>query len=199
MWLHCSAVISKDKDGITMIEMMNNETKTMKKTINVLLIEDNQADARLVIEYLKENENYNFNITTAESVKKAISIILKEGAEFFNIFDVVLLDLMLPDCMGITTLKKIKNELPGAPIIILSGAKLEQSDLRNCLESAFTFLVKGYIDPTILANAILTSIKKQKEHNRIMELVCRNSGNTKVNNFKEVVKNRFNKNPTNRR
>ena len=150
---------------------MNTELEIERTRINVLLIEDNPADVRLINEHLKDSKNFKFNITQADSVKNAISIIKNKGAEFFEIFDAVLLDLGLPDCIGTKTFKRIKNELGGIPIIITTGSVLERNDLKTCLDTASGFLVKGYIDSTTLENAIISGINKQKEHEKIMYLI----------------------------
>lgn len=142
-----------------------------KTRINVLLIEDNQPDIRLIDEQLKESTNYRFNITHADSIKNAISIIKKQGAGFFEIFDAVLLDLALPDCTGTKTLKKIKNELNNVPIVIITGSVLERNDLRLCLNDSNGFLLKGHTDSSTLEKAIISAIDKQKEHERIMNLI----------------------------
>ena len=147
------------------------ESKVIGKTINVLLIEDNPGDVRLINEHLKDSKNFKFNITQADSAKKAISIIKDKGAEFFEIFDAVLLDLGLPDCIGTKTFKRIKDELGGVPIIITTGSVLERNDLKTCLDTASGFLLKGYIDSSILKNTILSSIERQKEYEKIMQLV----------------------------
>ena len=147
------------------------ESKVIGKTINVLLIEDNPGDANLVNKHLKESKDFNFEITLAKSVKEAVSIINNKSAEFFNVFDVVLLDLGLPDCIGIRTFKEIKARLLGVPIIVLTGSVLERNDLKTCLDTTSGFLLKGYVDSSILKKTILSSIEKQKEHEKIMQLV----------------------------
>ena len=147
------------------------ESKVIGKTINVLLIEDNPGDATLVNKYLEESKDFNFEITLAKSVKEAVSIINNKSAEFFNVFDVVLLDLGLPDCIGIKTFKEIKARLLGVPIIVLTGSILERNDLKTCLDTTSGFLLKGYVDSSVLKKTILSSIEKQKEHERIMQLV----------------------------
>ena len=142
-----------------------------KKELNILLIEDSPGDARLIDEQLKGSTNYQFNITKADSIKNALSIIKDKGAEFFEIFDAVLLDLGLPDCIGTKSFKKIKDKLGGVPIIITTGSVLERNDLRLCLEGSSGFLVKGYVDSITLENAIISGIDKQKEHERVMYLI----------------------------
>ncbi len=83
-----------------------DELEEPKKTINLLLVEDNQADARLVIEYLKENENNencDFNITYADCLARAILEIKDTKLDL----DVVILDLGLPDCTGLETFRRL--------------------------------------------------------------------------------------------
>lgn len=158
----------------TNLKCKKGETATEikeKKELKILLIEDNPADVRLINEYLKESKHYQFNMTCADSIKNALSIIRNQGAEFFEIFDAVLLDLGLPDCIGTKTFKKIKDELAGVPIIITTGSVLERDDLRFCLEGSGGFLVKGYTNSSALESAILSAIDRQKEHERIMCLI----------------------------
>lgn len=142
-----------------------------KKEIKILLIEDNPGDVRLIREYLNNNNGFDFNIVHAKSMQEAMSIITNEGAEFFNVFDAVLLDLGLPDCVGMQTFQKIKDKLPAVPIIVLTGSILERNDLRNCFEAAHYFLYKGYIDSTSLINSITNSMKKEKDRENIIKMI----------------------------
>ena len=71
----------------------------LKKNINVLLIEDNPADARLVEIYLNESTMLTPNISKVVELKKGM-LMLEESD-----FDIVLLDLTLPDSSGFDTVK----------------------------------------------------------------------------------------------
>ena len=138
-------------------EQVINEGKKLQ-TINVLLVEDITADARLVSEYLKESDNrYKFIITHVDCVAKAVLEIMT------NSFDVVLLDLALPDCIGLETFKKIKEQDAFLPIIILSGttSTLPKNDLLDCLNGAQRYLLKRYTDSKNLVQAILDVISKR--------------------------------------
>lgn len=149
--------------------LIEKPKENKEKQINVLLIEDNEGDSRLVSEYLLENNEYYFNVTCAKSVKEGISLIDYNGAEFFDVFDVILLDLGLPDSLGILTFEKVKSKLSNVPIVVLTGSTLERNDLRHCLELSHQFLIKGHIDSNTLVDAIVRSIEKEKDRERIMK------------------------------
>jgi DNA-binding response OmpR family regulator len=87
----------------------------MKKYIKILVIEDNPGDAYLVEEQLEEFANYSYDLMIVETLDEASSV-LKEQP-----FDVIVLDLGLPDSYGINTFLSIHTINPMVPIIILTG------------------------------------------------------------------------------
>lgn len=86
-----------------------------KKQIRLLLIEDNPGDARLIQELLSEEFYYTYTITTAESVREAQSLKATHG------FDLILLDLTLPDSSGLETITTVSNIYDSTPIVVLTG------------------------------------------------------------------------------
>ncbi len=127
--------------------------------INILLLEDNLADKRLVEEMLSES-NLNFKITC---VKK-----LQEGIEQLNNnnFDVILTDLTLLDSTGLNSFVEIKIKAPETPIIIYSGSIMKRPALRECLDNADCYLVKGEIDSNSLVSAITGAIQNHSTYAR---------------------------------
>jgi CheY-like chemotaxis protein len=91
----------------------------MEKNITISLIEDNSGDAYIVEEHLEEFANFSYELKNAETLTEALSV-LKE-----QLFDVILLDLGLPDSYGISTFLSIHNKNPLTPIIILTGTNDE--------------------------------------------------------------------------
>ena len=83
--------------------------------INVLLIEDNPGDARLIIEYLSPVDDQKFNVAVAERLGAGLKMLEKLS------FDVVLLDLTLPDSDGLGTVEKFHDRMPLIPVIVLTG------------------------------------------------------------------------------
>ena len=86
-----------------------------KEQINVLLVEDNADDAILVREFLAQNDRVRFTIEWAQ--------LLEEGIERLQAgrFDIVLLDLGLPDISGLDTLGNLYFFSADVPIVVLTG------------------------------------------------------------------------------
>jgi CheY-like chemotaxis protein len=85
------------------------------KNIKILLIEDNSGDAYLIEEHLEEFANFSYEIKNVGTLNEALDVLKKK------LFDVILLDLVLPDSDGINTFLRIYNENPLIPIIILTA------------------------------------------------------------------------------
>ncbi len=126
-------------------------------SIHILVIEDNPGDARLIQEYLKSDTSVDFlvHITTtlADSLKTLAS----------NKFDVVLVDLGLPDSQGIYTFHEIINANPGSPVVIVTGNDDESMGIEAVRNGAQNYLVKNQIN----ANLLIRTIKYAIEIKRI--------------------------------
>src|SRR5665647_3814437 len=83
--------------------------------IKVLLIEDNPGDARLIREAISDKEHMHYELTWVDQLKEGIELITKD------VFDVVLLDLSLPDSQGMETIISIREQAPVIPIVVLTG------------------------------------------------------------------------------
>lgn len=121
--------------------------------IKLLMIEDNPGDARLIIEMLKEASDYNFDILHA--------IRLDDGLKYLvtNKFDVILLDLCLPDSSGIDTFNIMHYNAQDVPIIVLSGLEDEIFAVSAVGRGAKEYLVKGEINSSSLVKSIRNSLK----------------------------------------
>ena len=93
----------------------------MGENIKILLIEDNPGDAYLIGEHLEEFANFSYRFKIVETLDEALRVLKKKP------FDVILLDLELPDSCGINTFLSIHNKNPLIPIIILTGLNDEKS------------------------------------------------------------------------
>lgn len=133
------------------------------KPINVLLVEDNPADARLVAEMLKEAKGIRFHVNKADSLSAAIEAISNKP------FDIVLLDLSLPDSMGLDTFTRIRSHPSQIPIIVFTGLHDEDLAIRAVREGAQDYLVKGEVDNALLARAIRYAIERRKLEERLIQ------------------------------
>ena len=98
--------------------------------VKVLLVEDNAADARLMTEFLLEDEPHRFDVTHASLLGRALEN-LHAGK-----FNAIVLDLGLPDSQGLETLARVRAEAPGAPIIELTGLDDEGLGMQSVLNGA---------------------------------------------------------------
>jgi Flp pilus assembly CpaE family ATPase len=118
------------------------------KECNVLLIEDNPGDARLVQEMLADAEAGSFRVQIAESLVAALDALAHGG------FDVALVDLSLPDSNGLETLLTVQRHAPSMPIVALTGLKSESMALAAVEKGAQDYLVKGTLTTESLVRAL---------------------------------------------
>ena len=104
-------------------------TRSVDNPIDVLLVEDNPADARLTEETLKDSE-YAINLSVVEDGEAAMTY-LRRQAEYAHTTrpDLVLLDLMLPKKTGQEVLTEMNQDpnLRAIPVMILTGSEAEQN------------------------------------------------------------------------
>ncbi|GAI52203.1 unnamed protein product, partial [marine sediment metagenome] len=82
------------------------------KPINLLLVDDDMADRRMIMKSLAEfSHSVQFNIETAATLAEVTE---RLGS---NKYDIVLLDLSLPDSSGIDTIQKLHNINSNIPIV----------------------------------------------------------------------------------
>jgi DNA-binding response OmpR family regulator len=132
-------------------------------TTKVLLVEDNPGDARLMKEMLLEVGATNIDLETVETLKDGIDLLADED------FDLVLLDLTLPDSSGFDTFLTMNEHAPSVAIIVMTGLDDETIALRAMREGAQDYLVKGKTDGTLLVKAIRYGIERQKAEEQIKQ------------------------------
>lgn len=135
-------------------------------TINVLLVEDNPADARLVKECLSEAAGALFHLEYADGLATGASRLVRGGV------DVVLLDLGLPDSQGLDTFHEFRARQPGVPIVVLSGATDEDLAVAAVEAGAQDYLVKGAASSQVLTRALRYAIERKHAEEQIRQLNC---------------------------
>lgn len=126
------------------------------ETISVLHVEDNAGDIRLVRELLKEVDYYHFEWQYAATLKQAI-----EKSQQ-SLFDILLLDLSLPDSNGFNTLDALLNITSDKPIVILTGRSDEELALKAVEKGAQDYLLKGNLDGDLMARSIRYALDRKK-------------------------------------
>lgn len=130
--------------------------------LNVLLIEDDPADARLTEIALKRALPQP-TVRFASSVREGRDIASGDSAP-----DIILLDLGLPDSMGLDGVTTLARHAPLTPIVVLTGQDDEEMAL-NALESgAQDYLVKGEASAELLARSIRYSLERKRAECELM-------------------------------
>ncbi len=125
----------------------------MAKSLDILLIEDNPADAVLLEEYLRfQQVTIECASTLAEGLDQAHS----------RRFDAVLLDLGLPDSSGLETISRVSNTLVDVPIIVLTGMEDEDIAMKAVSRGAQDYLLKGQIDAASIVRSVRYAIDRKQ-------------------------------------
>ena len=123
-------------------------------TVNILLIEDNPTDAFLLQSLVSEEVSGSFVFTVKQQLEDGIEAVSNSD------FDIILLDLNLPDSQGLDTIKKMHGAESEVPIIVLTGLKDEDLALTAMKQGAQDYLCKTNITSAILVRAIRYSIER---------------------------------------
>lgn len=131
--------------------------------IKILLIEDNLGDARLLQETLREVAAAQFELVHVEQLKLGIQRLSQEA------FDVILLDLSLPDSQGIDTLCRTQSLAVEAPIVVLTGLNDDLLAIKALQTGAQDYLVKGQVTGDLLVRSMRYAIERRQAENTIRQ------------------------------
>ncbi len=125
------------------------------KRFNVLLIEDNEGDFMLVEDYLTEIFD-SVEIKHCWLLEEALVALKK------NEYDVVLLDLSLPDSNGKSSILEILELAKEAPVIVLTGRADKELAIDTLQLGVEDYLVKDEVNATVLQKSISYGIERNK-------------------------------------
>ncbi|WP_414548026.1 response regulator [Anabaena sp. CCY 0017] len=132
-------------------------------SIKVLLIEDNPGDVFLLQELLQEVTTVEVELQPAEQLFEALECIARDS------FDVILLDLSLPDSQGLDTFIRTAHHAKATPIIVLTGLDDETLALRAMQSGAQDYLVKGQVTGDLLVRSMRYAIERQRSENALRQ------------------------------
>lgn len=127
----------------------------MEELLKILLVEDNEGDFLLVEEYLKE-------VFGSVSIEHCWRISEAKKSLSENIFDIVLLDLTLPDSNGKESIIEIMELVNGIPVVVLTGYADKHFAIDTIELGVQDYLIKDDVSPTILQKSITYSIERNK-------------------------------------
>ncbi|MEO8484050.1 MAG: diguanylate cyclase [Acidobacteriota bacterium] len=127
--------------------------------IQVLLVEDNPGDVRLVREILKDGGGDEFELIHVSTVREAVEQLRADAQGI----DAVLLDLSLPDESGLNTLRRVVDATSTAVVVVMTGGGDEELGLSALREGAQDYLVKGTVTGQMLRRALRFAIGRQSK------------------------------------
>lgn len=104
--------------------------------VNALLLEDNRADAMIIQRRLAQARQFHFTVDHVERLSTAVTALRNRT------YDIVYIDLTLPDSNGVETVIAIKRVAPNTPVIVLSGREDLETATNSVRAGAQSFIVK---------------------------------------------------------
>lgn len=129
-----------------------------KERIRVLLVEDNPGDARLIKEMLSGPAYFGmtYQLAHVETLNAAIDTCSD------NRFDILLLDLNLPDSTGLGTLESLNGWFPRIPIIVLTGLMDIELTMQSVQHGAQDYITKEECTSQLLTRVIYYAIERKR-------------------------------------
>ena len=126
------------------------------KSKKILLIENNLGDVRLLKEILMEKNPKNFKLIHVNNLKDGMERLKKQDIEL------ILLDLGLPDSIGINTFKQCYSQSHKIPIVVLTSLDDDMIAQSSIRAGAQDYLIKGQLDNNILRQTIHYAIERNQ-------------------------------------
>ena len=124
--------------------------------IKVLLVEDSLPDARLLAVALEEVDASDFGLENVTRLDTALARLDTEP------FDIALLDLSLPDSVGIDTFQRLRSRQPSLPIIVLTGLDDEKVAMQAMHDGAQDYIQKSAVTGEVLVKSMRYAIERQR-------------------------------------
>ena len=135
----------------------------MTDILRILLVEDNPGDAGLIEEILSKDDAKGFSIHCATRLNAALAQVKAEA------FDVILLDLGLPDSEGLDSLLTMKKGAANLPIVVLTGNQDERTGLAAIQHGAQDFVVKGRDLGAFLCRVLRYAVERHQSGTRLRQ------------------------------
>ena len=135
------------------------------KDLDALLVEDNPGDAKLVEHHLGSPSVAHFvddvTLTHVESLGAATDEVTERA------YDVVLLDLGLPESSGLATLDRASGSFDDVPIIVLTGMDDRETAMEAIERGAQDYLPKGELDGDRLVRSLRYAVVRSRQQRRL--------------------------------
>ena len=134
----------------------------------VLVIDDNEDDQDFLSQRLKNTLVGTVTIYEVSSLQEAL-----DALEHMR-FDVIFLDLGLPDSQGASSIERISNHTPSVPIIVITGSEEEHLNIETIRRGAQDFINKNTIDTAGFLRMVSHAIERHKLFDQTKSLIENN-------------------------
>lgn len=138
-------------------------TPTSQAGIQVLLIEDNPADARFFKEYLAVEHTLSYTLTHVQTLAEALETLRTTTP------DVIVLDLSLPDAQGLEGLLQLTDQSPEVPVVVHSGLNDHHLIEEAVKHGTQDYLVKGRYTAELLHRVLRYAIERQQSLREVQD------------------------------
>jgi len=126
------------------------------RTLHVLIVENSEVDRTMLMGMLSHGAYGTFEADTVSTLKDAFAYLSQ------NHVDVVLLDLNVDDCGGITTLEKMNSRFPDVAIVVNTGSFQDDLGLKAVTMGAQDYLIKGSYKNYGLVKSLYYAIERKR-------------------------------------
>lgn len=147
----------------TSLGLSSYQPTASKEQIQILLIEDDVVEARLILEILKNFNAEQFSLTHVKRLQAGLNRLRQEK------FKLILLDLTLPDSQGLASVGLLVKNFPQIPIVVLTNTNDNNLAIEAVRQGAQDYLVKRNINIEVLVRSIQYAIERQKASQLLRE------------------------------
>ena len=123
--------------------------------LRVLIVEDNELDARAMVKGLSSSPDNDFEVVRVGDLHSAMDLLER------SVFDCILLDLALPDSVGLVSVEVLSEQVPSCPIVVLTGLDDPSTALEAVERGAQDYLSKQRADTETIARSIRYAVARQ--------------------------------------
>ncbi len=134
----------------------------MDRLIRVLHIEDSRTDTELVRAVLGRSAVAEFSVEAVSTLGDGLRRLTEEGRPEAA-FDVIVLDLHLPDAEGLTTFNQAAAAAGSVPIVVCTGSSDDSLGITAVEHGAQDFVVKWSSDPDSLGRTLVHAVQRSRQ------------------------------------
>jgi len=127
-----------------------------EQIIRILYVEDDIEDVLLAKEFIREIKNVNYELTHVQQLDEALLELENDN------YDIVMLDISLPDKQGLDIITKVCKRAPNIPVVVMTGIDDETMAIKALQKGAEEYLVKGKVKSHSLSRILRYAIMRHK-------------------------------------